>query len=99
VELLSALAEELFGERDPADRFFEGQAHHITPGEDGEYILNVPLPFVSKGDIELYREQDELTLRVGNQRRSFVLPRALWELEATEARFVADTLQISFVQP
>jgi arsenite-transporting ATPase len=97
--LLGALGDKLFGERDPADRFFEGQAHHITPGEDGSYILNVPLPFANKQDIELYREKDELTLRVGNQRRNFVLPRALWELEATEARFVVDTLQISFVQP
>jgi arsenite-transporting ATPase len=99
LELLSALADELFGEQDPAERFFEGQAHHITPDDDGGYILNVPLPFADKKDIELYRDKDELTLRVGNQRRNFVLPRALWELEASEARFAGDTLQISFVQP
>jgi arsenite-transporting ATPase len=99
LELLSALADELFGERDPADRFFEGQAHNITPRQDGGYDLNVPLPFAHKEEIELYRDQDELTLRVGNQRRNFVLPRALWELEATEARFSGDVLHISFIQP
>ena len=99
LKLLSALADELFDERDPADHFFEGAAHHITSGDDGNYVLNVPLPFVSKDDIELYRDKDELTLRVGNQRRNFVLPRALWELEATEARFAGDTLQINFVRP
>jgi arsenite-transporting ATPase len=99
LELLSALSDELFGEHDPAERFFSGPTHHITPSDNGGYVLNVPLPFVVKEDIELYRDKDELTLRVGNQRRNFVLPRALWELEATEARFTGDTLRISFVQP
>lgn len=99
LELLSALADEMFGERNPADRFFEGKAHHITPGEGGGYTLSLPLPFVSKEDIELYRDKDELTIRVGNQRRNFVLPRALWELEAAEARFSGDMLKISFIKP
>lgn len=99
MELLTALAEEIFGERDPADRFFVGQAHHISPGKDGDYTLSLPLPFVEKGDIELFRDKDELTIRVGNQRRNFILPRALWELEATQARYSGDTLKISFVKP
>jgi arsenite-transporting ATPase len=99
LELLSTLAEEMFGERDPADRFFVGQAHHISPGTDDDYTLSLPLPFAEKGDIKLYRDRDELTLRVGSQRRNFILPRALWELEATQARFTGDTLKISFVKP
>jgi arsenite-transporting ATPase len=98
-ELLSALADELFGEHDPSERFFEGRAHHITPAQGGAYVLNVPLPFADRKDLELYRDRDELTLRVGNQRRNFVLPRALWELQATQARFTGDTLQIHFVPP
>jgi arsenite-transporting ATPase len=97
--LLSALAREMFGARDPADRFFEGQAHQIRPVEDGGYILSLPLPFVEKEDIELYRDKDELNLRVGNQRRNFVLPRALWDLEATKARFTGEALEISFLKP
>ncbi len=99
LELLDTLADEVFGERDPADRFFEGQAHHISPGEDDGYVLSLPLPFANKDDIELYRDVDELKLRIGNQRRNFVLPRALWELEAVQARFVGDTLKITFVKP
>jgi arsenite-transporting ATPase len=99
LELLSSLAEEIFGPRDPADRFFEGQAHRITADSNGNYVLSLPLPFTEKKDIELYRDKDELTLRVGSQRRNFVLPRALWELEAKEARFSGETLEISFVKP
>jgi arsenite-transporting ATPase len=99
LELLSALAEEMFNGRDPGDRFFEGQAHHISPAEDGDFILSLPLPFVNKEDIELYRDKDELTARVGNQRRNFILPRALWELEATEARYTGDILKIRFGKP
>ena len=97
MDLLRALAGELYGERDPSAPLFEGQAHHITPAQGGGYTLNVPLPFAAKDDLELYRDRDELTLRVGNQRRNFVLPRALWELQATQARFTGDTLQINFV--
>jgi arsenite-transporting ATPase len=97
--LLGALADEVFGEQDPTGLFFEGQAHHIVPGEDGAYTLSLPLPFVDKKDVELYRDKDELTIRVGNQRRNFVLPRALWELDAAEARFSHDSLQIRFVKP
>ena len=66
--------------------------------QDGGYTLSLPLPFADKENIELYRDKDELTLRVGNQRRNFVLPRALWELEASEARFTNDTLKIRFVK-
>jgi arsenite-transporting ATPase len=96
--LLSALAQEMYGTRDPAARFFEGQAHRIRPGENGEYVLSLPLPFVDRKDVELFRERDELTIRVGNQKRNFVLPRALWELEAKEARFSGDMLEINFVK-
>lgn len=99
LELLGALADEIFGENDPSRRFFEGQAHKIEAREDDGYILSLPLPFTEKEDIELYRDKDELTIRVGNQRRNFVLPRALWELEATEARFSGGTLKINFVRP
>ena len=96
--LLSALAQEMYGTRDPAARFFEGQAHRIRPGENGEYVLSHPLPYVDRNDVELFRERDELTIRVGNQKRNFVLPRALWELEAKEARFSGDMLEINFVK-
>jgi arsenite-transporting ATPase len=98
MELLSALAREMYGARDPSERFFEGQAHRIRPGENGDYVLSLPLPFVEKKDIELFREKDELTIRVGNQKRNFVLPRALWDLEAKEARFSGDILEINFVR-
>jgi arsenite-transporting ATPase len=97
VKLLKALADEIFDARDPAERFFEGHAHQIKANPNGGYILSVPLPFADKKDVELYRDRDELTVRVGNQRRNFVLPRALWDLETTQARFKGDTLEIGFV--
>jgi arsenite-transporting ATPase len=97
LKLLRALADEIFDTRDPADRFFEGHAHQIKANPDGGYVLSLPLPFADKKDVELYRDHDELTVRVGNQRRNFVLPRALWDLETTQARFRGDTLEIGFV--
>jgi arsenite-transporting ATPase len=99
LDLLAALASEIFNDADPAGRFFEGQAHKITADAQGGYTLSLPLPFADKKDVELYRDKDELTIRVGNQRRNFVLPRALWDLVAKEARFSGDTLKISFIKP
>jgi len=51
-DMLRRLAGRLFGDEDPSRIFFQGQAHHIE-GQNGEYVLAVPLPFVEKQDISL----------------------------------------------
>ncbi len=98
LEMLRLLADALFGDEDPSRIFFEGWAHRIVPIEGG-YELQIRLPFTEKGAIQLLRDEDELTITVGNQRRNFILPRALWDLDTGSARFEEGVLRVTFLQP
>ena len=95
ISRLERLAEVLFGDRDPADIFFRGQAHDIVR-ENGCYVLALPLPFSSKDSVSLMRNDDELVVRVGSHKRNIVLPRTLSRLPVRDAKFDNDMLRIRF---
>jgi arsenite-transporting ATPase len=97
LELLRRMGSELFGDRDPTDRWYEGDTQSLEPAPDGGYVMRIPLPLTDKTKIDLYRATDELTLSVGSYHRNIVLPRALWPLEIGEARLQDGTLSVSFV--
>ena len=97
-EGLRRLADALYGDTNPAAIMSREQTHRIEPdGGDGYYLI-VNLPFAERGDLDLYRSADELTLRVGPYRRNIVLPYALWNLEIANARFEQARLRIHFTQ-
>jgi len=96
LETLRRLGDALYGDRNPAEKLFDGSTHRIESDGDKGYRLSVPLPFASKEDMDLYRSRDELTLRVGPYRRNIVLPYALWDLEIADARFEESKLVIRF---
>ena len=96
-ERLRKLAEYVYGDKNPAEQMFSGMTHTIEKDDEhNQYKLLVPLPFVDKDDMDLYRSRDELTLRVGPYRRNIVLPYALWNLEIADARFEDSALCIRF---
>ncbi len=95
---LRRLADALYGDRNPAEMMTTAQSHRIeSDGQEGYYLI-VPLPFAEKGDLDLYRAADELTLRVGPYRRNIVLPYALWNLDIDNARFEQSRLHIHFTR-
>jgi arsenite-transporting ATPase len=97
LEKLRVLANQLDGDKNPAERMFDGVTHRIEKdSESNDYRLFVPLPFADKDDLDLYRSRDELTLRVGPYRRNIVLPYALWDLEIADAKFENANLCIRF---
>lgn len=98
LETLRALGQALYGDRNPAEKLFDGKTHTIESAEDGSFRLAVPLPFAQKEDMDIYRSRDELTLRVGPYRRNIVLPYALWDLEIADAKFEQSTLVIRFAR-
>ncbi|MEO8612635.1 MAG: TRC40/GET3/ArsA family transport-energizing ATPase [Chloroflexota bacterium] len=98
LETLRKLAQELYGDKNPAEKMFDGKTHRIETDAEGNTVLIVPLPFATKEDLDLYRSRDELTLRVGPYRRNIVLPYALWDLEIGDARFEESSLRIHFVK-
>ena len=100
IEALRRLADELYGDRNPAERLFHGVVHTIEQlPENGEYMLRVPIGFADKGEVDLYRSRDELTVRVGPYRRNIVLPYALHELEIADAKFADSNINIRFFKP
>ncbi len=98
LETLRKLGAELYGDKNPAEKMFDGKTHQIVTDEQGNTVLIVPLPFADKDDLDLYRSRDELTLRVGPYRRNIVLPYALWDLEIGDAKFEQASLRIHFIK-
>lgn len=99
LDTLRRLGDALYGNESPAQIMTPQSAvHHIEHDEStGDYLLRIPLPFVHKQDLDVFRSSDELTVRVGPYRRNIVLPYALWKMQTGKAQFVDDGLQIRFI--
>ena len=94
-EMLRRMADAIYDDRDPTAVFYTGQTQVIEKDGDG-YRLIQPLPFVSKEQIQLTRAADELIVRIGNQKRNLILPRALVSLDVLSAKHEDDLLTITF---
>jgi len=95
IPMLQAVGKTLYRDNDPAKLFFHGQIQSIKR-EDSSYILSLALPFIAKGDINLARNYDELTIQVASFRRNIILPNILRGLSVDKARFEDERLKISF---
>lgn len=96
LEMLRRLADELFGDQNPAERLFDGVVHKIEQLDDDNWVLRVPIGFAKREDLDLYRSRDEISLSVGPYRRNIVLPDELQSLEITSAKFEDQYLNIKF---
>ena len=95
LDMLRAVADKLYAERDPIEFFYQGKAHYIEK-EDDNYILSFDLPYTSKEEISLTRSGDELIIRIGSYKRNIILPRTLVNLQAKRAKFEDKKLVIRF---
>jgi arsenite/tail-anchored protein-transporting ATPase len=86
LDKLGRLARSLYGDGDPAAIFYEGKPQRVEPRAAGGFELSLPLPFATKGDVQLRQTGDELFVHVGAHRRHIILPRALVGLTATGAK-------------
>jgi arsenite-transporting ATPase len=94
-ESLKAFADQIYGTRNPLERFFEGEPYSLIK-EDEEYQLMMKLPFIRKGDVELNKVSDELIVRVGSFKRHLLLPRHVAASKEVKARLEGETLYIHF---
>jgi arsenite/tail-anchored protein-transporting ATPase len=94
-EMLDRLAGEVFGERDPASVLHSHIGQELVT-ENGRATLRLDVPFAEKGDLGLKKIGLEVVVRVGNQKRTIMLPPALASYSASGARFEDGTLEISF---
>jgi len=85
----------IYRERDPA-QFFSATPPYQFLKEDGRNLIKLHLPFVEKGEVDLSKIGDELIVRVGNIKKSIVLPRAFAMLEPQKARLEEEHLLLDF---
>ena len=95
LEMLKQTASVLFAEDDPLRLYYDGRSHTVQR-EDGGYVLDIELPFGQKGNIDVVKRGDELTVRIGVYRRNIVLPTVLARLSPGTARLGDRTLHIPF---
>jgi arsenite-transporting ATPase len=92
---LRQLAHEIYRDRNPLDRFFEGDPYQLNK-VDGNYRLSMRLPFVIRRDIELNKVSDELIVRVGSFKRHLLLPRQVAASKEVKAKLDGQQLHIHF---
>ena len=93
--MLLRMAQAIYDERDPADRFYQGSPQRVQK-LDGEYVLALKMPFVERGDVQLARHDGELFVTVGNYRREIALPRVLASRETIGAAIEDGELRVRF---
>ena len=92
---LRSLAGELFGQRDPGEVMFVGQAQEIE--EQGmDFVLKLPIPHIELDKVRLNKRGDELFITIGNFKREYQLPAALARRDASGAVFSGGVLRIRF---
>ncbi|GHJ58134.1 arsenic-transporting ATPase [Nocardioides sp. OK12] len=98
VEALRRLAEQVYAGTDPL-AVPTGQGPFNVERTAGGAVLRLALPLVSRAEVDLARNGDELVLTVGSYRRLLTLPAGLARLRVAGARVVAGGLQVRFVEP
>jgi arsenite-transporting ATPase len=96
VEVLAALAEALYDGTDPLTRPRGPGPFRIARTGSGA-VLHLALPHVTRADVDLGRNGDELVVTVGSYRRLLTLPAGLARHRVAGARVEHAELQVRFV--
>ncbi len=94
--LLARVADELYGDRDPAQFFYRGQPQRIEQ-EGDNIVLVLDLPFMEDERVDLHQRGDELDIQVGWHKHHVMLPDMLARRTAAGASMRDGTLRIRFV--
>ncbi len=95
LEMLDRLGKEVFASEDPVSIKYNIRTQQVEKSGD-EYVLSINMPFVDKKDIALNQKADEIILKVGNVKRTIILPRTLLNYSVKGAKFDKETLKIRF---
>lgn len=95
IDFLVRLADMLYGNRDPSDVFYSERPIEMHGGVNG-LSLSLRLPFLEKENLELYQSNEELVIRVGNFKRTILLPRSFQKREFKSARWEGERLIVDF---
>jgi arsenite-transporting ATPase len=97
VEALQALAAEVYAGADPLARPSGEGPFRVARTARGA-VLSLALPFVTRAEVDLARNGDELVVTVGSYRRLLTLPSGLARLRVAGARVEDGHLQVRFAE-
>ena len=92
---LQKLGDILYPDIDPADKFSQRNPYQFNKTDDG-YQLIMQLPFLTKQEVNLNKQADELIITIGGFKRHVALPRSLSSTKATGAKLTGQQLIITF---
>ncbi|KAB2808768.1 ArsA family ATPase [Pimelobacter simplex] len=98
VDALAALATSLYDGADPLAVPAGDGPFRVTRGETGA-VAHLALPFVTRAEVDLARNGDELVMTVGSYRRLMTLPPGLARLRVAGASVVEGELRVRFAEP
>lgn len=98
IERLRRLGKELYTDRHPVEDFSAKTPFRLVESETA-VVLEMAVPFVTREEIDLTRRGSELSVTVGQYRRSFVLPDSLHRRTIGGARLEEGILRITFEDP
>jgi len=94
-KLLAKFARKIYQEKNPAGLFYQGKPVSIRP-VNGDCIMEIPLPFAERDEMETWIKGDELTIKFKNFKRNLILPRALANHELIKAELKGQSLKLVF---
>jgi arsenite-transporting ATPase len=98
VDRLRQVADELYGDTDPTDRFVTTPPFRVEDDGD-QVVLVLSVPFAEHGEVDVLRHGDDLYVTVGPYRRSLSLPDSLKRRQVLRARLSAGELRVAFGTP
>ncbi|TIC88679.1 ArsA family ATPase [Nocardioides sp. GY 10113] len=99
VPALRGFAASLYADADPLEVPGGDGPFRVTRADGGDAVLHLALPFVSRAEVDLARNGDELVVTVGSARRLLTLPPGLARLDVAGARVHEGELQVRFAAP
>ncbi len=92
---LAKLGADIYGEHDPTQHFYHDQPYEFQQ-RNGQFIIRIKLPFISKETIELNRLPEEMVVRVGEFKKHILLPRHVSAYKDVKAKMEGSYLDIIF---
>ncbi|MBN1225759.1 MAG: ArsA family ATPase [Deltaproteobacteria bacterium] len=92
---LKKFGHDIYGKRDPTERFYAGRPYEFTQKGD-TFVITIKLPFLTKEEVELTRFQEEIIIRIGGFKRHMPLPRHVSNYSDVKAKIDGTFLNIIF---
>lgn len=92
---LKEFGEKIYKDKNPAEIFYKDKPFEITE-KDHIYQLKIYLKEISQENLEIYQNEEDLIIKIGNHKKHFFLPRILVNKEIKNAVIKENHLEIVF---